>query len=55
MTLPCVFDDPIDCEWFGANFREQMVPILKPGDVLILDTLGFHKVKAWNSLQSIAT
>ena len=40
---PCVFDGPINGECFRAYVEQQLVPTLKPGDIVILDNLGSHK------------
>ncbi|SCB62183.1 DDE superfamily endonuclease [Rhizobium aethiopicum] len=45
MTAPCVFDGPINDECFDAYVRQQLIPTLKPGDIVILDNLGSHKAK----------
>ncbi|WP_076612137.1 IS630-like element ISRel6 family transposase [Rhizobium etli] len=46
LTAPCVFDGPINGECFHAYVRQQLIPTLKPGDIVILDNLGSHKAKA---------
>lgn len=43
MVAPLVIDGPINGEWFEAYVAQVLVPILKPGDVLILDDLSSHK------------
>jgi transposase len=43
LTAPCVFDGPINGECFRAYVEQQLVPTLKPGDIVILDNLGSHK------------
>jgi transposase len=43
LTAPCVFDGPINGECFRAYVEEQLVPLLKPGDIVIMDNLGSHK------------
>jgi transposase len=43
LTAPCVFDGPIDGECFRAYVEQQLVPILKPGDIVVMDNLGSHK------------
>jgi transposase len=42
-TAPCVFDGPINGECFRAYVAQQLVPVLKSGDIVILDNLGSHK------------
>jgi putative transposase len=44
-TAPCVFDGPINGECFRAYVSQQLIPTLKPGDIVILDNLGSHKSK----------
>ncbi len=42
-TAPCVFDGPINGECFRAYVAQQLVPVLRSGDIVILDNLGSHK------------
>jgi transposase len=46
LTAPCVFDGPINGECFRAYVEQQLVPVLKPGDIVIMDNLGSHKSAA---------
>jgi len=46
LTAPCVFDGPINGECFRAYVDQALVPILKPGDIVVMDNLGSHKSKA---------
>lgn len=46
LTAPCVFDGPINGTCFRAYVEQQLVPILKPGDIVIMDNLGSHKSAA---------
>ena len=46
IDAPFVFDGPINGEAFRLYVETQLVPTLKPGDVVILDNLGSHKSKA---------
>jgi transposase len=46
LTAPCVFDGPINGECFRAYVEQQLVPALKPGDIVIMDNLGSHKSAA---------
>lgn len=39
-----LLDGPVTGERFRAYVAETLVPILEPGDTLILDNLGAHKV-----------
>jgi hypothetical protein len=43
LTAPCVFDGPINGAAFLAWATRFLVPILKQGDVVVLDNLGSHK------------
>ena len=43
LTAPCVFDGPINGECFRAYVRQQLAPVLQPGDIVIMDNLGSHK------------
>ena len=43
LTAPGVFDGPINGECFRAYVEQQLVPTLKPGDIVIMDNLGSHK------------
>jgi putative transposase len=45
LTAPCVFDGPINGESFRAYVNQQLVPTLKPGDIVVMDNLGSHKGK----------
>ena len=46
LSAPCVFDGPINSRCFQAWVEQQLVPTLKPGDIVILDNLASHKAKA---------
>src|SRR5664279_3173486 len=46
LTAPCVFDGPINGECFRAYVAQQLVPVLRPGDIVIMDNLGSHKSAA---------
>jgi putative transposase len=43
LTAPCVFDGPINGESFRAYVEQQLVKVLKPGDIVVMDNLGSHK------------
>ena len=45
MKAPCVFDGPINGLRFTAWVERFLVPVLKPGDIVIMDNLGSHKGK----------
>ena len=44
VTAPGVFDGAIDGESFRAYIDQILVPTLQPGDIVIADNLGAHKV-----------
>jgi transposase len=44
ITAPRVFAGPINGEAFRAYVQQCLVPTLRPGDVVIMDNLGSHKV-----------
>jgi transposase len=46
LTAPCVFDGPINGECFRAYVEQQLVPVLRPNDIVIMDNLGSHKSAA---------
>ena len=50
LAAPCVFDAPINGECFRAYVEQQLVPLLKPGDIVIMDNLGSHKSAALRAL-----
>ena len=43
LTATAVFDGPMDNVTFRAYVEQVLVPTLRPGDVVILDTLAVHK------------
>jgi transposase len=45
-AAPCVFDGPINGTCFRAWVEQQLVPVLRAGDVVVMDNLGSHKGKA---------
>lgn len=44
IVAPCVLDGPIDGVTFQAYVEQFLVPILRPGDIVIVDNLASHKV-----------
>lgn len=44
ITAPCVFDGPINGAKFLAYVEQVLVPTLSPGDIVVMDNLGSHKV-----------
>lgn len=43
LTAPLVIDGPVNGELFAAYVRQQLVPTLTPGDIVVLDNLSSHK------------
>ncbi len=43
MTVPLVFDGPINGCVFEAYVEQFLVPTLSPGDIVIMDNLSSHK------------
>jgi transposase len=39
-----VFDGPMDGPCFRAYIEQFVVPILRPGDIVVMDNLSSHKV-----------
>lgn len=46
LTAPCVFDGPINGDSFRAYVEQQLLPVLKPGDIVVMDNLGSHRAAA---------
>ena len=44
LTAPCVFDGPINGQCFRAYVEQQLVPVLRPGDIVIMDNLGSPQI-----------
>jgi transposase len=44
LSAPCVFDGAINGERFLAYVEQALAPTLRPGDVVVMDNLGAHKV-----------
>lgn len=43
MTVPAVFDGPVDNPTFLAYTEQVLVPGLRPGDIVVADNLAPHK------------
>jgi transposase len=54
LVAPCVFDGPIDGDSFRAYVEQQLVRVLKPGDIVVMDNLGSHKSAAVRRLIAAA-
>jgi transposase len=50
LAAPCVFDGPINGPCFRAYVEQQLVPVLQPGDIVVMDNLGSHKSAAIRQL-----
>lgn len=46
LTAPCVFVGQISGRFFRAYVEQQLVPVLKPGDIVVMGNLGSHKAAA---------
>jgi len=44
ITAPCVFDGPINGAKFLAYVEQVLVPALSPGEIVVMDNLGSHKL-----------
>jgi transposase len=42
-VAPCVFDGPINGVCFRAYVEQQLAPVLRKGDIVVMDNLGSHK------------
>ena len=43
ITAPCILDGPINTETFLAWVVQFLVPVLRPGDIVVMDNLSSHK------------
>lgn len=46
VDAPWILDGPVNGECFRLYVEKELVPTLKPRDIVIMDNLGSHKVKA---------
>jgi transposase len=44
IAAPCVLDGPMDGDSFRAYIEQCVVPILRRGDIVVMDNLRSHKV-----------
>jgi len=44
LTAPLVIDGAMNGDTFRAYVEQVLIPTLRPGDIVILDNLGSHKV-----------
>ncbi len=44
IDAPCVIDGPINGTAFRAYVEQFLAPTLTPGDIVVMDNLGSHKV-----------
>ena len=49
LAAPYVFNGPVNGICFLAYVEQQLVPVLRPGDIVVMDNLGSHKAKAIRS------
>ena len=45
MAAPCVLDGPINGQSFVAWVEQRLASELRPGDIVVMDNLGSHKVQ----------
>jgi transposase len=45
IAAPCVFDGAINGTRFRAYVEQALAPTLLPGDIVVMDNLGAHKVQ----------
>ena len=50
IDAPWLLEGPIDGETFRTYVARELVPTLRPGDIVIMDNLGSHKGKAVRDL-----
>lgn len=43
IVAPMVLDRAINGVWFEAYVAQALVPVLSPGDIVVMDNLGSHK------------
>jgi transposase len=46
LTAPCVIDGPINGVSFRAYVEQVLLPVLAPGDIVVMDNLRSHKSHA---------
>jgi transposase len=46
LTAPCVIDGPINGASFRAYVEQVLLPVLAPGDIVVMDNLGSHNGRA---------
>lgn len=46
LASPCVVDGPINGQCFQAYVEQQFVPVLEPGDIVVMDNLGSQRLAA---------
>jgi len=44
IAAPCVLDGPMDGDSFRAYIEQCVIPILRHGDIVVMDNLSSHKV-----------
>ena len=53
LAAPCVFDGPINGQCFRAYVEQQLVPVLEPGDIVVMDMCGRPRWRKKNSSKSM--
>ena len=46
LTAHCAIDGPINGASFCAYVEQVLLPVLAPGDIIVMDNLGSHKSRA---------
>ena len=46
IEAPCIFDGPVNGTKFLLYVRKFLLPVLKTGDIVVMDNLGSHKGRA---------
>lgn len=50
ISAPCVLDGPMNGQAFLTYVEKVLVPVLKPGDIVVMDNLSAHKVEGVREL-----
>ena len=45
MVAPCVVDGAVDGDFFVAYVEQQLAPVLRLGDTVVMDNLSSHEVR----------
>lgn len=55
ISAPCVLDGPMNGHAFLTYVEKVLVPVLKPGDIVVMDNLAAHKVEGIRQLIEAAS